>query len=183
MERLSMNKGLKNTIRALLVGGVAVGLSSAALAATQGSVGFNSTGTVDITLAVNDEVRISNLADINLGTFAGLDASGTTAACVYRNGTGNYRLVAIGDGAAGAFTLTDGSGTVPYSVDYDDGSGVQAATTGVALSGLTGADPASDTCAGTGNNGSLTVTVAAVDAAGMPAATYAGTLTLLVAPE
>ena len=178
-----MNKGIRKAIRGLVVGGVAVGLSSVALAATDGVVGFNSTGTVDISLDVNDEVRISNLTDINLGVFAGVDAVGSSAACVYRNGTGNYNLTASGDGAAGAFTLTDGTNTVPYSVTYDDGSGAAAATAGAVLAGLTGADPASDTCAGTGNNGTIEVTVAAADAAGLPAATYAGVLTLLVAPE
>ncbi len=178
-----MNKGLKNAIRGLRVGGVAAGLSGVALTATDGAVGFNSTGTVDISLDVNDEVRISGLTDINLGTFAGVDAVGTSAACVYRNGTGNYNLTASGDGAAGAFTLTDGTNTVAYSVTYDDGTGATTATTGAVLSGLTGADAASDTCAVTGNNGTIEVTVAAAAAAGLPAATYAGTLTLLVAPE
>lgn len=178
-----MNKGLKNAIRGLLVGGVAAGISGVALAATDGVVGFNSTGTLDITLNVNDEVRISNLADIDLGVFAGADAVGSSAACIYRNGTGNYQLTASGDGAAGAFTLTDGVATVPYSVTYDDGAGPQAATTGVTLTGLTGADPASSICAGTGNNANVSVTVAAADATGIPASSYIGTLTLLVAPE
>lgn len=179
-----MNKGLKNAIRGLVVGGVAAGLSGVALAATDGVVGPTSTGTVDISLDVNDLVRISNLTDINLGVFSGADAVGTSAACVYRNGTGNYSLTASGDGTGGAFTLDDGAGTtVPYSVSYNDGSGAAPATAGALLGGLTGADPASDTCGTTGNNGTIEVTVAAADAAGLPAATYAGTLTLLVAPE
>ena len=169
--------------RTLLVGSIAALMTSAGFAATQGTVGFNSTGTLDITLDVNDEVRISNLTDINLGVFAGVDVSGSSAACVYRNGTGNYQLTASGDGAAGAFTLTDGVATVPYSVTYDDGSGPLAATSGTAMTGLTGGDPGSTTCAGTGNNGTVTVTVLAADASGLAAATYAGILTLLVAPE
>ena len=163
--------------------GLAACMSTTVLAATDGLVGFNSTGTLDINLDVNDEVRISNLTDINLGVFAGVDAVGSSAACVYRNGTGNYQLTASGDGAAGAFTLTDGVSTVPYSVTYDDGGGALGASTGIALTGLTGGDPGSATCAGTGNNGTVTVTVTAADASGLPAATYAGTLTLLVAPE
>lgn len=158
-------------------------LSSAAFAATQGTVGFNSTGTVNINLDVNDEVRISNLTDINLGVFAGVDISGSSAACVYRNGTGNYQLSASGSGAAGAFTLTDGVSTVPYSVAYDDGTGPLGASSGTAITGRTGGDPTSSTCATTGNNGTVTVTVLATDAAGLSAATYAGILTLTVAPE
>ncbi|MBT8143709.1 MAG: hypothetical protein KJO55_03350 [Gammaproteobacteria bacterium] len=167
----------------LLAASLAVGISGLAVAATQGTVGFTSTGTLNINLAVNDEVRISNLTDINLGVFAGVDAVGTSAACVYRNGTGNYQITASGDGAASAFTLTDGVNTVPYSVQWDDGLGASAVTTGVALIGQTGADDASPTCATTGPNGTVTVTVAATDANGLPAATYAGVLTLLVAPE
>ena len=95
-------------------------------------MGFNSTGTLDINLDVNDEVRISNLTDINLGVFTGVDAVGSSAACVYRNGTGNYQLTASGDGVAGAFTLTDGVSTVAYAVTYDDGGGALAASTGIA---------------------------------------------------
>ncbi|MGB5247557.1 MAG: hypothetical protein WBM54_04850 [Woeseia sp.] len=179
-----MNKGLKNAIRGLLVGGVAAGLSGVALAATQGTVGPNSTGTLDITLGVSDAVRISNLADINLGAFAGVDAVGTSVACVFRNGTGNYQLTATGSGPLGEFRLANGTDTVDYSVRYNDANtGAQAVTSGTLLSGLTGADPVSSTCATTGNNATVEVTVAATDAAGLPAATYAGTLTLVVAPE
>lgn len=178
-----MNKGLKNAIRGLLIGGFAAGLSGVALAATDGVIGATSTGTVDINLEVNDLVRISNLTDINLGVFAGVDAVGTSNACVYRNGVDTYNLTASGDGAAGAFTLTDGSNTVVYSVTYDDGTGAATATTGVTLTGLTGADPASEICGTTGNNGVIEVTVAAAAAAALPSATYSGTLTLLVAPE
>ncbi len=178
-----MNTRLKAAVRGLLLCGLAAGLSGTAFAATQGAVGFNSTGTLDISLTVNDEVRISNLTDINLGVFGGADAVGTSSACVYRNGTGNYQITATGDGAAGAFTLTDGTNTVAYSVSYDDGSGAQGATSGVTLAGLTGADAASNTCAVTGDNATVQVTVAAADAATLPAATYAGTLTLVVAPE
>ncbi len=169
--------------RGVLLGVASAALSVTALAATDGAVGFNSTGTIDITLTVNDEVRISNLTDINLGVFAGADAIGSSNACVYRNGTGAYQITASGDGAGGAFTLTDGTNSVAYSIDYDDGTGAQPMTTGITVLGRSGADPASSTCATTGDNATVTATVAAVDAATLPAGTYAGTLTLLVAPE
>ncbi|MEM6638801.1 MAG: hypothetical protein AAF610_02775 [Pseudomonadota bacterium] len=173
----------RHLYRSALAAALAMGLGSTALAATDGAVGFNSTGTVDITLAVNDEVRISNLTDINLGVFAGADAVGSTAACVYRNGTGAYRITATGSGAGGAFSLTDGTNSVNYAVEFDDGTGSLAMGTATPLIGRTGADPASATCATTGNNATVTTTVAAADGAALPAGTYTGTLTLLVAPE
>lgn len=173
----------RHLFRSLLIAGVFVGAGNTALAATDGSVGFNSTGTVDISLTVNDEVRISNLSDINLGVFAGADAVGSTDACVYRNGTGAYRITATGSGAGGAFALTDGTNSVAYTVDYDDGTGAVAMGAAAPMIGRTGADPSSATCATTGNNATVTTTVAAATAASLPAGTYTGTLTLLVAPE
>ena len=68
-------------------------------------------------------------------------------------------------------------------MSYNDGNGPQGLTSGVALTGLDGADPSSDTCATTGNNGQIEVTIAAADLLPAPASTYAGTLTLVVAPE
>lgn len=173
----------RHLFRSVLCAVAFVGLGSTALAATDGAVGFNSTGTVDISLSVNDEVRISNLADIDLGIFAGADAIGSTDACVYRNGTGAYRITATGSGAGGAFSLTDGTNSVAYTVEYDDGTGALALGSSTPLIGRTGADPASATCATTGNNATVTTTVTAADGAALPAGTYTGTLTLLVAPE
>ena len=52
----------------LIAGGISAVLASGALlsgsawAATDGTVGFTSTGTLDISITVNDEVRISNVA-------------------------------------------------------------------------------------------------------------------------
>ncbi|MEO1576247.1 MAG: hypothetical protein AAFU65_14975 [Pseudomonadota bacterium] len=173
----------RQLFKSVLLAAAFVGLGSTALAATDGAVGFNSTGTVDITLQVNDEVRISNLTDINLGVFAGADAIGSTDACVYRNGTGFYRITASGSGAGGAFSLTDGTNSVGYSVEFDDGTGAVAMAASTPMVGRTGADPASATCATTGNNATVTTTVTAADGAALPAGTYTGTLTLLVAPE
>ena len=178
-----MNNLSRNVFKTVLIGAATLGLGLGASAAVDGTVGFNSTGSVDISLQVNDEVRISNLSDINLGVFGGADAVGSTDACVYRNGTGAYRITASGSGAGGAFSLTDGTNLVDYSVDYNDGSGDVNMGSATPLIGRTGADGASATCAVTGNNATVTTTVTATNAAALPAGTYTGTLTLLVAPE
>lgn len=176
------NKG----VRGLVVASAIMALSSTAtFAATQGSTGGNSTGSIDISVDVNDEVRISNLSDIT-GVFDGSnDVVGSSNACVYRNGTGLYNITASGDGAASAFTLTDGviASPIPYSVEYNDGSGPTALGAGVTAAGMAGADQGSDTCATTGNNATISVTIAAADLLSAPASTYLGTLTLVVAPE
>ena len=109
--------------------------------------------------------------------------SDTSAACVYRSGpTGSYNITATGNGPANAFTLTDGVNSVNYSVTYDDGSGPSALLSGVALGALNATNVDDNCVTAGGTNGSIEVTVAAVDATGLPASTYTGTLTLLVAP-
>ncbi|MFK8017028.1 MAG: hypothetical protein AB8G17_16515 [Gammaproteobacteria bacterium] len=178
-----MNTFSRNVFQTVLIGAATLGLGLGASAAVDGSVGFNSTGSVDISLTVNDEVRISNLTDINLGVFGGADAIGSSDACVYRNGTGAYRITASGSGAGGAFSLTDGTNSVGYAVEFDDGTGAVAMGASTPMIGRTGADATSATCATTGNNATVTTTVTATDAASLPAGTYTGTLTLLVAPE
>ncbi|MFK8032051.1 MAG: hypothetical protein AB8G18_17605 [Gammaproteobacteria bacterium] len=176
------NKG----VRGLVVASAIMALSTtASFAATQGSTGGNSTGTLDISVDVNDEVRISNLSDIT-GVFDGSsDVVGSSNACVYRNGTGLYNITASGDGAANAFTLSDGviATPIPYSVEFNDGTGATTMSAGVTAAGMVGADQGSDTCATTGNNATISVTVAAADLLPAPASTYVGTLTLVVAPE
>lgn len=178
-----MKKSLTKVAKGLVTGGIAAALASGAFAATDGVPGFSSTGTLDISITVDDEVRISNLGDIVLGTFAGVDASGTSAACIYRNSATTYQITASGNGTANAFTLTDGTGTVGYSVTYADGATVaDSMSSGIALVGQDGADTDVD-CAATGNNALIGVTVAAADAAALPAGSYSGTLTLVVAPN
>ncbi|MCW9015528.1 MAG: hypothetical protein OQJ89_01045, partial [Kangiellaceae bacterium] len=67
---------VKTTLFAL---GVA---SSSVMAATQGTLGTTSTGTLDITLDIDNLMRVSNLDDINLGTYAGAgNLTGSDAFC------------------------------------------------------------------------------------------------------
>lgn len=178
-----MKKSLSNAAKGLVTGGIAAVLASGAFAATDGVPGFSSTGTIDISITVDDEVRISNLGDILLGTFAGADATGSSAACIYRNSATTYQITASGDGTANAFTLTDGTNTVDYSVTYEDAAATPVSmASGIALLAQDGADT-DVACLNTGNNAEIGVTVASADAAALPAGNYAGTLTLVVAPN
>ncbi len=180
-----MGYDMGKTIKKLAIGGLIAASATGAMAATQGTTGFISTGDLFITLTVNDEVKISNLADINLGVFAGVDAVGTSPACIYRNTGSAYSLTATGSGAGNAFELTDPGATtsVAYTVAYDDASGFSGMATGVALNS-TGAAGADNDCATNpgGDNGLVQVTVSAAAGAALPALVYTGTLTLVVAP-
>jgi hypothetical protein len=178
-----MRTELAKTLKRIALGATLATLATSGFAATQGTTGFTSTGDLDISLVVDDEVKISNLSDIILPGFTGTDVSGTSAACVYRNTGTSYNITATGSGAANAFTLTDGTTTVNYSVTYDDGDGADSLATGVALLADNASDTNNDCATGPGNNGSIEVTVTAANAAVLPAATYTGTLTLLVAPN
>jgi hypothetical protein len=163
--------------------------ASAAQAATDGSLGTTSTGTVQVSVSVPNRVQISGLADVAFTnqdpSVAELDAQDV---CVWSNtGTRGYNIKATGNGASGAFTLASGGFTVPYSVQWAASSGASsgtALTAGTALTGLTSTAASSDCSSGPANTASLIVGITAPNLQSMRAATsYTGTLTLLVAPE
>lgn len=179
-----MRSSLEMAIKGLLAGGVVVAMATSTYAVTQGDLGFTSTGSVEISLNVADEVQINNLVDIDLGDFTGADLTGSTPACIFRNGgNAGFQLTASGNGTAGAYTLADAGAAnlVGYSVSIN---------TGGADSDLDANTPATFTtatstpdCVGITDNATITVTVDAADAATLPATAYTGTLTLVVAPN
>ena len=178
-----MRNEIAKTLKRLALGGALAAVATNGFAVTQGTVGFTSTGDVDITLTVNDEVNITNLADILLPAFAGADVSGTSPACIYRNGGATYQVTATGSGPANAFQLINAglTDTVNYSVTWDDGTGALPMTSGLAVN-RTNAVNVDNNCAGVGNNAQIEVTVTAADASVLPADSYLGTLYFLVAP-
>ena len=159
------------------------------LAATQGSLGSTSTGSVSIGASVPNRVELSGLGDV---AFTNQDpavaASNAQNVCVWSNtSTRGYNVTASGSGAANAFTLSNGAATVPYSVQWSGTSGQTSGTallTGTALTGLTSTATNPTCSAGPSSSASLVIGIAATDLQSMQAATtYNGTLTLVVAPE
>ena len=158
-------------------------------AATQGSLGATSTGTVSISASVPNRVRISGLTDV---AFTNVDpsvnASNAQNVCVWSNtSTKGYRVTASGSGAANAFTLANAALTVPYTVEWAATTGQTSGTalaTGAPFTGLTSLATNSNCASGPSSSASLIVRIASTDLQTMNAATsYTGTLTLLVAPE
>lgn len=144
----------------------------------------NPTASVTFDLTVPDSIQLTQVNDINLGVFDGInDMTGSDSLCVYRRGGGQYGVTITGSGNGGAFTLSNGASTLPYSVTWDDGGGAQAVTSGVLLSGLANTYTAGPDCSGGAlNNAILGVQVLATDiaAAATGVGTHTGTLTITV---
>lgn len=160
-----------------------------ALAATQGSLGTTSTGSISIGASVPNRVQLSGLTDVS---FANQDpatpAANAQSVCVWSNtSTKGYNVTASGSGAGSAFTLANGALNVPYSVEWAGSSGQSsgtALTSGSALTGLTSTATNATCSAGASSSASLIVRISSANLQGMQAATtYTGTLTLVVAPE
>lgn len=171
------------------IASTAMMIASPAHAASQGSLGATSTGSVTITASVANRAQISGLTDV---TFAAVDPSATASSaqsnCVWSNtATKGYSITATGSGTSGAFTLANGALNVPYSVQWSASSGQSSGTslaTGTALAGLT-STAVNPTCSTSPTTtSSLVVSISAADLQSMVSATsYTGTLTLLVTPQ
>ena len=168
-----------------------------AWAATQGSGGPSSTGTVDMHVVLGTAVRISGFSDMSFGAWSGTgDVEANDDLCVGRTGvplfgSGPYRILASGDGAPGnpsAFTLTNGAHTINYNAYFNDQPGVtnrQQLTPGVALTNQSafGFWMVFNYLFGcVTNNANVSVIVPASEL-GTGAGTYTGTLTLMMIPE
>ena len=188
------------TARLLLKGLLALlaaTLTPNATAAVQGTRGTTSTGSIDVTYTQGINVRIAGLADLSLGTWSGTGAmAADDNLCIGRSGvglfgTGNYRILASGDGAPGnpaAFTLSNGVNRIAYDAYFNDQPGLGGRvplTAGVMLTGQTSTGfrfflNLLFGCAINNANISVVVPEAQLSAA---AGAYAGTLTLMLIPE
>ena len=159
------------------------------LAASQGTLGPTSSGSVSITASVPNRARISGLTDVSfLNQDPATAASAAQNVCVWSNtATKAYTVTASGNGTANAFTLSNGSSTVPYSVAWassiNQTSGTALAT-GTASASLI-STATNQTCAsGPVASASLIVGISTTDLGTMSAGSnYLGTLTLLITPQ
>ena len=165
-----------------------------AIAATQGTLGATSTGSVNISVTKPAGADINGLTDLTLSSWTtGMGAQTLSEdVCVYSTrANGKYTIKATGSGASSAFTLANGSNLIPYAVSWDD-SGVgalassgAALTTNVTSGAKTHAARDSATCNGAspGATARLFVDLASSDLEGAVDGTYAGTLTMLITPN
>ncbi|MDX1803621.1 MAG: hypothetical protein R3292_06035 [Alcanivorax sp.] len=142
------------------------------------------TFTATLTLTIPDSIRVSDVNDIALGTFDGINnLTGSDQLCIYRASGGLYGVTLTGSGSNGAFTLSAGSSTVPYTVSWNDGSGAQNASAGTLISGLGNTYSNDMSCAGgAADNATVSVTANASDIAGnaTSAGTHSGVLYIMI---
>ncbi|MCW3797711.1 hypothetical protein OMW55_07830 [Sphingomonas sp. BN140010] len=172
---------------ALLLATAAAGTANAA---TDGSLGTTSTGSVAINASVAGRVQISGLRNV---TFSAVDPGAAIAdnqdVCVWSNTAGRkYKITASGSGTGGAFKLaSSGLTDVDYSVEWNQAAGANAGTAltnGSTLAGQASLATAPTCSSGPIKSASLIVRMDTTNLQNMQAgATYTGTLTLVVAPE
>lgn len=113
----------KNLISALVAGVLMVG-GNAVFAATQGTKGGTSTGSVDITAKIGSQVRISGLSDVDFSAAkADQDFTNTQSVCAWSNADdGGYSITAKADTSKDgkSFVLKDGDKNLIYSVGWKD---------------------------------------------------------------
>ncbi len=191
-------KTLNNVLRtSLLVGAFVCNTVLAPtelLAATQGTLGATSTGSLTISVTKPARADITNLTDLTVASWVtgGGNQTLTSDLCVYSTRpSGGYTVKATGSGAASAFTLANGANTLAYAVSWNSaGVGAltnvgTALTTNVTSAALTKAATDSSTCteATPGPTARLIVTILATSLDAVVDGTYTGTLTLLITPN
>ena len=159
-----------------------------ASAATQGSLGATSTGSIGISATVPGRVQISGLTDVAFGSVDPAAAAASAQdVCVWSNTSGKgYSVTASGNGTGNAFTLSDGTNSLPYSVEWAGSSGQTSGTalsSGAALAGLSSTATNPTCSAGPAATASLIVKMTAANLQAAVASAYTGTLTLVVAPQ
>ena len=174
--------------RTILASAAALAMPAAASAATQGTSGATSSGSVTISATVPGRVEISGLSDVAFGTVDPASAASQAQnVCVWSNTSGRlYSVTATGSGAANAFTLTDGTNTLAYGVEWAASSGQASGTalvSGTALGSLASTATSPTCSAGPAASASLIVKMTAANLQAAVASSYTGTLTLVVAPQ
>lgn len=134
-------------------------------------------------------VQINNLSDVAFGTIINpaADVSQSQTVCVYSGLILSlYAIKITGSGVGGAFTLTNGTATLPYEVQWNASPGQMsgtAITSGATLSNQLSVAVTPTCTLGVTPSGSLTVLMRAAELSRAPAGNYTGTLTLMISPN
>ena len=101
---------------------------------------------------------------------------------------GGYSVTVTGSGTGGAFTIDDGQGNIlNYTAEWNDVKGTSggvSVTSGVTLTGQSGACQTATNCGTCGNNtGNIRVTIQSSEFDGKPSRDYTGSISLLVEPD
>ncbi len=165
--------------------------AASAQAATQGVAGQTSTGTLAVTMDVLEEVKVSNLIDMNLAQYVpgGGDVVGTSPACVFYNNATQYDITATSANSAGpGYQMNLGANNIPYGLEYRNdalGAGAYSNMNETVTYTVTTATTTDDDCITAGGDTSdIRVTVTDTGSPlGVPNGTYTDTITFVVQPN
>ncbi len=164
-------------------------------AATQGSSGASSSGTIENIVTVGRVIRIGGLRDFNFGVWNSGDGtlSDNDNVCIAKNDIfGPYAIRAAGNGDGfdpAAFTLSNGADQIYYNVYWNDANGTggnQQLAPGVVLHGQTGGaftfliNLIFGIC---NTNANVEIEIPDTELQAASGGNYSGTLTLLVIPD
>ena len=164
-------------------------------AASQGSAGTTSSGTVEIGIAVNRAIIILGLRDFNFGLWRNGDGTlqDNDDVCVAKTSNfGTYGIRAAGNGDGfdpAAFTLSNGIDQINYNVFWNDETGTagnQQITPGLIEHGQVETPGHVLAAAFFGVcilNANIEIEIPETELASSVGGTYSGTLTLLVIPD
>jgi len=164
-------------------------LPSFVFAASPGTLGTTSTGTVNISITIPALVQITNLSDITLGSTSSFPASGNTTACIYSNVAsplGSYYVTASSVNTSGSDFRVKDSGTdyIIYSAYWNNTSSPSQTTTltsGTKTAQQTGGSAVSLSCSGS-SNANFNINFTAAQVQGAPAASYSDVVTIVISP-
>ena len=166
---------------------VALG-SSMTFAASQGSQGATSTGSTDVSLTVNDSVKITGIEDVTIPSVLQTATGGTQEGgsfCVYRNGGDSVKITASNPAnGATEFSLVgaaDGD-IIQYTVALATGADASstAATDYNTAKTLTGSS--TEFACGGSDTHSYEIFIAEQEVREATTGAYSGTLQFLVEP-
>ena len=172
----------KSLLGSLAFAAVSVFASSVATAATQGSLGSVSEGSIDVAITKGAAVKISKLDDVNFGTSNVLVADAIQAEdfCVFSSsGLYDITVSSLNPGSVTTFGMTSSASSdlLPYEVSI----GGTALTSGQALAGQLG-DQLNEDCVAT-VNALMTLRVTANEFNSVAPGVYGDTLNISVRPE
>ena len=126
-------------------------------------------------------IQIVNMNDFNFGTWTGSGGiTATDQVCVWEDsGNDRYRVTATGTGTGGAFTITGGTTALPYQVTWTSSNGTTQTLTANVQSVQFRSSSFVNRCGG-GTNATIRIDISQSALLAAEAATYTGTLTLLL---
>lgn len=181
---------IANSFKALTGVALISGLAAMpAIAAVQGSLDSTSTGSSDISLTVNDSVKITGLDDVTFPAYGASDTGAINqgdAFCVYRNGADGYNITASNpNGAEFSIVSAITGDTIQYSLALDESADASAAsviTYNQPVAFKSGSDEVDCGDETNGVNTAFDIRIGEQEIRDASTGTYTGTLQLLVEP-